>query len=140
MQVTKTGYYETRDGGLAWIYPRTPFKAKGHEPIDGYVKYGDEWEFCSWFEYGRHSVGMESDLDLIRYIGKELPEEKPQPQRVELSKLWVGWIIKDGGYVRSRLFYPTKEAVKKDCDGTFEIIAITPADATGFTPGENLDV
>ncbi len=142
MQVTETGYYETRDGGLAYVCGFAHESIRPHYPAVGYYKSEEGWEYTTWNLEGLQlDPWNPSNLDLIRYIGKELPikEEKPQPECVELSKLWVGWIMEDGCYVKSRLFYPTKEAVLKDFDGTFEVIAITPADAQEFFVGEGLE-
>lgn len=160
MQITETGYYETRDGGLAWVYPRTPFTIAEHNnPIDGYVRHGDQWEFKTWLENGQESNDQTNDKDLIRYIGKELPEEKPQPhftvpvletktafykadkpERVELSKLWVGWFESDKGGIYRGASFPDKITARTEADNvTFKTLAITPADAVSFTIGEGLE-
>lgn len=222
MQITETGYYETRDGGLAWVYPRTPFTIAEHNnPIDGYARYGDQWEFKTWLENGKESKDQTNDKDLIRYIGKELPEEKPeekepddywynmsndlfkennklytliatqmlgwseypvkynrsqkvfapsqeiadtlelgrnlfkfvseeidrriaekekpQPERVELSKLWVGWYEYDGALNRTNAYRQKRDLMRHFNTLSVKLLAITPADATSFVIGEGLE-
>ncbi len=141
MQITETGYYETRDGGLAYVIGIMPQSFNFDYPAMGVMNQdGDAWgDTITWKISGHeHGTYCNRKNDLIRYIGKELPEEKPQPERVELSKLWVIWERNYGGTLwRWSNYFETIEKAQEASRGQ-EIVAITPADATSFTIGENL--
>lgn len=144
MQITETGYYETRDGGLAYVAGILPKNIADGLPICGVVKGNDgTWNEESWTIYGLCLQDEESDTDLIRYIGKELPEEKPRPERVELSKLWIcweqwaeNWIISDPKWASLKAAQDYARGYNTANYG--RIKAITTADATSFVIGENL--
>lgn len=147
MNITETGYYETRMGDVAYVVGFLPTEIADGLPICGVFK-GNEgtWHEESWTTCGLSLLDEEGETDLIRYIGKELPEEKPQPERVELSKLWVIWWKPNDrlcpySFWKGDVLFDTKEKAKEYFPDTllsYQKIAITPADATGFTIGENL--
>lgn len=72
-------------------------------------------------------------------------EEKPQPERVELSKLWVGWWKDIEGIIRvGDMKYPSLERAQKQLRSPvsmegWKAVAITTADATSFVIGEGLE-
>ena len=149
MQITETGYYETRDSGLAYVAGILPKKMGIYSAV-GVLEWDGSWvESETWMLDGSTFEKESRDNDLIRYIGKELPEDNPNPERVELSKLWIVWgechrpnqvkFIEKG-----TAFYNSLEAAKEHMrhfpyTETFTVLAITPADATGFFIGEGLN-
>ncbi len=208
MKITETGYYETRDGGLAYVVGFIPHHMS-HSP---YLVMGvTDGQFKRWSLAGEFTVGIEALVDLIRYIGKELPtfwkctasnsegsgfvftnEEKPQPERVEkvsknveypiafpelssesdpdiwgnpeeyektrdsmghslkkperveLSKLWVCWSKWADNWFPSECRWSSLEKAQEhakeyNISHPDKILAITLADATSFTIGENLN-
>lgn len=180
MQITETGYYETRDGGLAYVAGIYPLYMDIRYPVVGSRKDKDgEWECDVWsLKGGTSTFNEQHKNDLVRYIGKELPEatqtvydldirkptgtnkytanfdprvpshldlvdwEESQPERVELSKLWVGWVQFLDGHAYDKMdgVYTDKETLinwAERCDQ--KLVAITPADADGFFPGEGLE-
>lgn len=148
MQITETGYYETREGGLAYVAGFAPESIRPHYPAIGLYKTKERWEYDTWNLEGlKLDPWNPSNTDLIRYIGKELPEEKPQPERVELSKLWAIWWKPNDrlcpySFWKGDVLFDTKEKAIEYSPSTllsYQKIAITPADATGFFPGEGLE-
>lgn len=102
MQITETGYYETRDGGLAYASP-PPIHVKNCTTIVGWIILED---------------------------GEE---------RVELSKLWVGWYEYDGALNRTNAYRQKRDLMRHFNTLSVKLLAITPADATSFVIGEGLE-
>lgn len=236
MQVTETGYYETRDGGLAYVAGIcSPDILEGEfkefRVFGALVPSTEEREHgAHWKINGARGFAGDWGDDLIRYIGKELPEvntpelenplyncsiyeadlstrtinslingfdywdnklsltfrvlsekfssneeflkyirrlpgigrktinelaeflaiknlnfgnkntanRKPQPERVELKDLWVGWYkVGDHSFCHTP-FCSEQSAIYSHVRG-YDIVAITPADATSFVIGEGLE-
>lgn len=68
-KVTESGWYRTRDGGLAECVV-ADFEMEF--PVRGYIS---NFNPCAWNVYGKSARDKERKYDLVEYLGKERPKE-----------------------------------------------------------------
>lgn len=106
-KVTESGWYRTRDGGLAECVV-ADFEMEF--PVRGYIS---NFNLCAWNVYGKSARDKERKYDLVEYLGKERPKQK------KVVRMAPALILEDpedtGGYYSvSSEIYRSEESAKND--------------------------